>query len=90
MAIESLNVNQIKLMRTLKLKRGIPRQEIRIKFGWTDDTLDKATKHLRGFFILVKPEERNPKGGRPRHFLSLNEAGAVAIKAFDLANKNGK
>ncbi len=88
MEIERLTVAQVKLMRILKLKRRIPRQEILIKFDWNVASLNFTISNLRGYFIIVE-NEKSKKGGRPRQILSLNEAGETAIKAFDLANKNG-
>ncbi len=58
MVIESLTANQIKLMRLLKLKRGIPRQEILVKFDWSADALNKSIQNLKGFFIIVEIEKR--------------------------------
>ena len=86
MVLNSLLETDVRVMRILKLKSGIPLAEILKHPGIHKSTLDSIMKKLEGHCIIVKKEVIEGKGGRPRHLLSLTEAGEIFLRAFDLAN----
>ena len=78
--VEKITQNQVKLMRLLlNLNRETPRKEIIQHLKFNPTSLQFAIKPIDGYFLNVKKEGN-------KDFLSLTDAGEMAINAFNLAN----
>ena len=87
---KKLTESQVKLMIFLyKNKRMHTRKQLIDLLNMDRNVISLSIKPLSGYFIDVK-KEKTKRSGRKGELISLTEAGQIAIRAFILANKNGK
>lgn len=88
--VEKLTPLQVDIMRVLlKLNRGVPRKELLslLSTKTHKQNLHLSLKPLDGFFIKInKSYDQKGPGPKPA-ILSLTSAGRMAIRAFNIANK---